>query len=122
VALDFIVNFLKQYPYLKYEVQGHTDSQGADEYNLLLSAARAASVRGYLIGKGVADSSLIAIGYGKTRPIASNANAKGRAQNRRVQFEVVETQDQYNSLRVQEADFKQRIMGAKIKGAGKYGW
>jgi outer membrane protein OmpA-like peptidoglycan-associated protein len=52
-ALDFIADFLKQYSHLRYEIQGHTDDQGSDEYNLVLSAARAGTVRAYLLSKGI---------------------------------------------------------------------
>ena len=116
-ALMSIVNFLKQYPFLKYEIQGHTDSRGNDDYNLLLSAARAASVRYYLVSQGVPDSTVIAIGYGKTRPIATNNTAQGRALNRRVEFKVIETNEDYTRLKLLEADFKERVKSAQIKGS-----
>ena len=117
-ALISIANFLKQYPYLRYEVQGHTDSRGNDDYNLLLSAARAASVRYYLVGQqNVPDSTLIAIGYGKTRPIATNNTAQGRALNRRVEFKVIDTKEDYQRLKLLELDFKERVKAAQIKGA-----
>lgn len=116
-ALDYVVGFLKQYPLLRYEIQGHTDSRGGDDLNLLLSAARAASVRTYLISKGIADSSIIAIGYGKTRPIATNNTAAGRALNRRVEFKFIETAQEYSTLKVEETMFQERIREAKLKGA-----
>jgi outer membrane protein OmpA-like peptidoglycan-associated protein len=116
-ALNSIVAFLKQYPFLKYEIQGHTDSRGNDDYNLLLSAARAASVRYYLVSQSVPDSMVIAIGYGKTRPIESNNTAQGRALNRRVEFKVIEQVDEYRRLLLLEADFKERVRSAQIKGA-----
>ena len=75
-------------PELHVEVQGHTDSVGAAAYNLNLSQRRADAVKAYLIGKGVSASVLAAKGYGMTQPIASNSTAEGRAQNRRVAFEV----------------------------------
>jgi outer membrane protein OmpA-like peptidoglycan-associated protein len=117
-ALMSIATFLKQYPYLRYEVQGHTDSRGNDDYNLLLSAARAASVRGYLVTQqGIPDSTLIAIGYGESRPIATNATAQGRALNRRVEFKVIDTKEDYQRLKLLEADFHERVRAAQIKGA-----
>ncbi|MBN1129924.1 MAG: OmpA family protein [Chitinispirillaceae bacterium] len=116
-ALDFIVGFLKQYQDLRYEIQGHTDSRGEDDYNLLLSAARAATVRAYLLNKGIPDANLIAIGYGEGRPIADNKTAKGRAKNRRVEFRFIETQQDYQTLKAQEEVFRQQIRDAKIKGA-----
>jgi outer membrane protein OmpA-like peptidoglycan-associated protein len=116
-ALDFIVGFLKQYPDLRYEIQGHTDSRGEDDYNLLLSAARAATVRAYLLNKGIVDMNLIAIGYGETMPVADNKTAEGRAKNRRVEFKFIESLQDYRSLKAQEESFRQRIRDAKIQGA-----
>ena len=63
-ALDYIADFLKKYETLRYEIQGHTDSHGSDEYNLVLSAARAGTVRMYLLSKGTPEERLIGIGYG----------------------------------------------------------
>jgi outer membrane protein OmpA-like peptidoglycan-associated protein len=114
--LTLIADFLKKYRYLRYEIQGHTDSRGDANYNLLLSAARAASVRNYLLGQGIPDSSIIAIGYGKTKPIAPNTTAAGRALNRRVQFNVIDTDADYKKLKALEATFQDQIRSAQIKG------
>jgi len=115
--LTLVADFLKKYRYLRYEIQGHTDSRGDANYNLLLSAARAASVRNYLLSQAIPDSSIIAIGYGKTKPIAPNKTAAGRALNRRVQFNVIETDEDYKKLKVLEANFQEQIRAAQIKGA-----
>jgi outer membrane protein OmpA-like peptidoglycan-associated protein len=69
-------------------VEGHTDSDGSSEYNLKLSRLRAESVRSILIVGGVAPGRIESQGYGKTRPVASNATAAGKAQNRRVEVVV----------------------------------
>lgn len=74
---------------IRVEAQGHTDSQGADSYNLGLSQRRAEAVRDYLIRRGVDASRITAKGYGETQPVASNANADGRAENRRVVLKVL---------------------------------
>lgn len=87
-TLDEVAAALLTQPELNVEVQGHTDSIGTDAYNLGLSQRRADAVRAYLISKGLSSSVLTAKGYGKSKPIASNATAEGRAQNRRVAFEV----------------------------------
>ena len=71
---------------LRLEVQGHTDSVGSDAYNQPLSEARARSVVVWLTQHGVGPNRLMARGYGKTRPIASNDNDAERAQNRRVEI------------------------------------
>ena len=115
--LTLVADFLKKYRYLRYEIQGHTDSRGDASYNLLLSAARAASVRNYLLSQGIPDSSIIAIGYGKTKPIAPNTTAAGRALNRRVQFNVIDTDEDYKKLKVLEGNFQEQIKSAQIKGA-----
>lgn len=87
-TLDDIDHALLNQPELQIEIQGYTDSVGADAYNLNLSRKRAQAVKEYLVSKGVHDSVLTAKGYGKADPIASNATAEGRAQNRRVAFVV----------------------------------
>ena len=87
-TLDQVASALHAQPELLVEIQGHTDSIGSDSYNLNLSRKRAEAVKAYLVSKGLAHSSLTAQGYGKTKPIASNATAEGRAQNRRVEFVV----------------------------------
>lgn len=116
-ALDFVAGFLKNYGTLRYEIQGHTDSQGSDEYNLLLSAARAGTVLKYLLSKGIPEERIIGIGYGEAVPIADNRTAGGRAKNRRVEFRIVETNDEYAALKAREAEFKRKVKEAKIKGA-----
>jgi OOP family OmpA-OmpF porin len=73
-------------PELRLEVQGHTDAVGSDAYNQPLSEARARSVVIWLTQHGVATPRLSAHGYGKTRPVASNATDEGRARNRRVEI------------------------------------
>ncbi len=83
--LDRVVTFMKDTsPAASGVVEGHTDSQGADAANLSLSQRRADAVLKYLVDKGVAASRLSAKGLGETQPVADNATADGRAQNRRV--------------------------------------
>ena len=90
-TLDEVANALLTQPELNVEIQGHTDSIGSAAYNLNLSQRRAEAVKAYLISKGVSASVLTAKGYGKAKPIASNDTAEGRAQNRRVAFEIRNT-------------------------------
>jgi outer membrane protein OmpA-like peptidoglycan-associated protein len=71
-------------------VEGHTDNRGGADYNLDLSKRRAASVRAWLVEHGVEASRLRSEGYGPTRPVASNEEDTGRAQNRRVEFKILE--------------------------------
>jgi len=71
-------------------VEGHTDSDGSNEYNQTLSEQRAWSVKSYLVQKfGLDPNRLIIVGYGETAPIATNSTDDGKAQNRRVEFENV---------------------------------
>jgi len=70
---------------------GHTDAVGGDAYNQKLSVARAESVKGYLVSKGVEKNRVYTEGKGKKQPVADNKTAEGRAKNRRVEIEVVGT-------------------------------
>src|SRR5579864_2319059 len=83
-----VAGILLAYPDLRLEVDGHTDSVGSDAYNQQLSEKRAASVRDYLVQQGIPIASVTMVGFGKTQPIASNATAAGRQQNRRVELVV----------------------------------
>jgi outer membrane protein OmpA-like peptidoglycan-associated protein len=71
---------------LSLRLQGYTDNIGSDEHNLQLSRRRADSVRGYLVSQGVPAANVTAAGFGSASPIASNATATGRQQNRRVEL------------------------------------
>lgn len=76
------------HPGLRIEVEGHTDSVGSDEFNQKLSEQRAGTVRDYLASSGVAQTNVSARGFGESQPVASNDNAAGRQQNRRVELVV----------------------------------
>ena len=91
-ALNNVASTLREYNQTIVEVSGHTDSKGTDEYNQGLSERRAASVGNYLTGQGVQRERLEIVGFGKTRPIASNDTDLGRALNRRVEIRVVPLQ------------------------------
>jgi outer membrane protein OmpA-like peptidoglycan-associated protein len=86
--LSRVVGIVLSHPGLRMDVEGHTDSVGSDSYNLQLSERRAASVRAYLVTAGVAPTAVATSGRGETRPVASNATAAGRQQNRRVELIV----------------------------------
>ena len=90
VILDEAANQLSQIPGARVSVDGHTDSRGSDAYNQALSERRAASVREYLVNKGVDASRLSSNGYGEAQPVADNASDDGRALNRRVELKVQE--------------------------------
>jgi len=82
--LDLAVNLMQRNEMVRGTIEGHTDDRGTEAFNLGLSQRRAASVRQYLIDKGVPASRLESVGYGESRPEADNATPEGRAQNRRV--------------------------------------
>jgi outer membrane protein OmpA-like peptidoglycan-associated protein len=86
--LDEVAQALQDHPKIQVEVQGHTDSQGDDDFNLKLSQRRAAAVRDYLIGRKVDPDRMVAKGYGENVPIADNRTAEGRSMNRRVEFVI----------------------------------
>ena len=90
-VLNQVAEVLVRYTYIKrLRVEGHTDDKGRDAYNLKLSQARADSVREYLINQGVEEERLEAVGYGETTPIDDNKTKEGRANNRRVEFTIVD--------------------------------
>lgn len=93
--LDKLAEKLLANPTTVLEISGHTDSKGADDFNMKLSEARASEVVKYLVGKGVKPEQLVARGYGETIPLAPNENAdgtdsaEGRRLNRRTEFKVL---------------------------------
>jgi outer membrane protein OmpA-like peptidoglycan-associated protein len=95
-ALAKLSGIVIAHPGLKLQVEGHTDSVGGDTFNQTLSENRANSVRAYLINQGIDPTAVTALGYGKSNPVASNDNAAGRQQNRRVEIiisgEIIGTQ------------------------------
>ncbi|MEO0443171.1 MAG: OmpA family protein [Pseudomonadota bacterium] len=85
-TLNSVAKVLFEYQDTALQVAGHTDSSGSDSYNQNLSERRAQSVANYLLSKNIPANRLVAVGYGETRPITSNASAVGRAENRRVEL------------------------------------
>ncbi len=84
--MDEVANILKEYPDYNLRIGGHTDSY--EKKPTTLDQSRIDAAKSYLLGKGVAESRIVTAGYGKTRPVSSNANAAARAQNRRVELEL----------------------------------
>ena len=83
-----LAQFLQENPDRKVLIEGYTDSTGRAEYNQGLSERRAYSVRTALVHQGIAPDRVVAQGYGKEYPVASNADAAGRAMNRRVEVTI----------------------------------
>jgi outer membrane protein OmpA-like peptidoglycan-associated protein len=86
--LDKLVPVFAEYPDTDITIFGYTDITGPADYNLKLSAQRAASVRDYLVSRGVASSRFNVTGLGIADPIATNETPEGRSQNRRVEFAI----------------------------------
>jgi len=88
-TLDRLVGILKEYPDTNILVEGHTDSAGADAYNMTLSKQRAQAVSSYLASKGIAANRLTTKWYGESQPKSDNNTTEGKAKNRRVEMVIV---------------------------------
>lgn len=89
--LNKLEGMMRQNPGLKVEISGHTDSHGPWQYNRQLSQRRAEAVKDFLTKKGIDARRIKAVGYGESRPLASNDDeSEGRELNRRVEFKVIE--------------------------------
>ena len=75
---------------VRLEVSGHTDNRGNHAYNIDLSRRRAESVKHYLVDAGVDESRITTVGYGPDQPRADNKSKKGRAENRRIEFKILD--------------------------------
>jgi outer membrane protein OmpA-like peptidoglycan-associated protein len=91
-TLNSVSKVLQEYDQTAVVVQGHTDSTGSDSYNDQLSVRRAEAVGNYLASQGIAAQRIDAQGYGERQPIASNNTEQGKAQNRRVEIQLVPIQ------------------------------
>jgi outer membrane protein OmpA-like peptidoglycan-associated protein len=83
-----VAGILSTHPDLHIEIEGHTDSVGSDDYNQKLSERRATSVKTYLLQQKIPPAEVDSVGFGESKPVASNATAAGRQQNRRVELVV----------------------------------
>ncbi|KAB1066593.1 OmpA family protein [Tamlana haliotis] len=88
-VLQNIIDILNEYPHSKFTIEGHTDSVGSESLNLKLSDDRASSVKDYLTKNGIDGSRLSSKGYGESKPIDTNKTRAGRANNRRVEINLV---------------------------------
>ena len=88
-VLDSIYLVLQEFNQTIIVVAGHTDSRGTNEYNQGLSERRANSVSSYLMGKGLIEARIEAVGFGELHPIADNASSEGQALNRRVELSLL---------------------------------
>ncbi|MEO8253300.1 MAG: OmpA family protein [Flavobacterium sp.] len=86
--LDELSKILYKYDTASLVIEGYTDSNGSDEFNIVLSQKRTESVRNYLIEKGIAAARITGIGKGESNPVATNSTPLGRAKNRRVELKT----------------------------------
>lgn len=84
--INRIAAVMKENPTARFRIEGHTDGDGDDAYNLKLSGERANAVKNALVEMGIEASRLTTKGMGETKPVADNKTAEGKAQNRRVEF------------------------------------
>jgi outer membrane protein OmpA-like peptidoglycan-associated protein len=89
-TMERLAQFMRDYPERSVRIEGHTDSVGSDETNQALSERRADAVRDALVAQNAPSERIDTVGYGESRPIASNDNVAGRQQNRRVEIVVSE--------------------------------
>ena len=87
--LNSVAEMLTDNPTLQLEIGGHTDNEGPEDYNLILSQGRAQSVVDYLVSQGVNASKLVAKGYGESKPIQLGETKEAKAINRRVEFTIL---------------------------------
>jgi OOP family OmpA-OmpF porin len=83
------VRLMEEQPSLQVTVEGHTDAVGSEGYNQRLSERRARAVRDYMVAEGIAADRITTRGWGKSKPVATNDTAEGRAENRRVEIIAV---------------------------------
>ena len=88
-----LATILQKYPDTNILVEGHTDSDGSEEYNQTLSERRSKSVSDYAKGQGVAGIRLTTIGHGESQPVASNETVDGKSKNRRVEIAIFANED-----------------------------
>ncbi len=90
IVLDNFIEFVNENPNIKFQLEGHTDNIDDDNFNLRLSNNRAKAVYNYLGNNGVDFNRMLYKGYGESKPVADNNTKKGRALNRRTEFNIIE--------------------------------
>ncbi len=87
--LEQLVKLMNDNATIRIELSSHTDNKGSEDYNIRLSQDRAQSVVDYLVKNGISNGRLVAKGYGKSMPVATNETDEGRQQNRRTEFKIL---------------------------------
>jgi len=85
-VLNEVAKMMQEHPDLNFSIEGHTDADGDDVYNLKLSEQRAASVKSALVNLGIAENRMETKGLGESKPVSDNSTPEGKANNRRVEF------------------------------------
>ena len=93
VELTKLAEILVKYDDTDILLEGHTDSSGADDYNLALSERRSAAVKAFLVTHGVTGIRMTTMGYGESQPVADNETVDGRQANRRVEVAIMANED-----------------------------
>jgi len=102
-VLDEAAQTLMANPQVRISVEGHTDDMGTEEYNEKLSVRRAEAVFRYLVNRGVVPERMEVVGYGESRPVADNSTESGRAENRRVELNVIKSNQENAPQGVEQA-------------------
>lgn len=112
--VDEIADVFKKNPQIKkVRIKGHTDSDGADAYNLTLSDKRVKSVMKYLVDHGVEEARLEAKGYGETEPLVPNDSDENKAKNRRVEFEILKQDITQKKVEIDAKTGKEKVLEEK---------
>ena len=94
IELDELINLIDKHPSIKISIHGHTDSRGSDHYNQNLSQNRAKAVYLYLLNHGISTDKIAYEGFGESNPVETNDTSEGRQTNRRVEFIVLELEEE----------------------------
>lgn len=117
--LNEVAGVIKSAPRIKkLQVEGHASSDGADDYNMRLSDARAKAVKAYLITQGIPENRLVAKGFGETKPIATNDTEAGREKNRRVEFNIIEQDYAQQKVEIDPTTGEKKIVEEKKVSTG----
>ena len=102
--LTKLSNILKEYPDTNVLVIGHTDSSGAEAYNMTLSKNRAESVTNFFTSKGLASNRFTTNWFGEEQPVADNTTPEGRAKNRRVNLAIIPNDNMKNDAKTESGE------------------
>ena len=100
--LDKLVTLLDSYPSMRIAIHGHTDSRGSDSYNERLSDDRSKAVYHYVASKAINPNRLNYKGFGEVQPVDTNETDEGRQNNRRVEFVMLEINDENVKIEIQQ--------------------